>query len=242
MNEQPKHVAIIMDGNGRWATQQKMSRAKGHRAGVKAVKTLIESCLESEIEVLTLFAFGLDNHHRPGDEVKSLMGLFAEVLSSYLKDLHKRGIRIRLMGDRHYFNDNLLTKITHAESHTAGNCQLQVVLAINYSGQWEIVQAAKRVAQSVVEGKITVSEIDEETMSQHLCFPDLPPPDLFIRTSGEQRLSNFMLWQLAYAEMYFTDVYWPDFDASCFAQALAWYKNRDRRFGLTREQKEEMDV
>jgi len=240
MNDKPpKHVAIVMDGNGRWAKRKKLPRIAGHRAGAKSVRRAVEFCVEKEIEVLTLFALSVENRNsRPAGEVQFLMSLFLEALERNSDELHSNNVRVRIVGDRSTFSDKLLRQIDKSEQITKNNTGLNLVIAINYSGRWDIVQAAQRVAAMVSEQKLRPEEITESVFQQHLCLSDLPPPDLLIRTSGEQRISNFMLWQMAYTEMFFPDVYWPDFDAAVFQKALDLFASRERRFGLTSEQME----
>ena len=239
----PRHVAIVMDGNGRWAKRRKLPRAAGHRAGAQAVRKVVEFCSRKGIDVLTLFALSVENcNHRPMSEVKFLMFLFLDSLKRNTEELHKNNIRIRIIGDRTQFDDKLLQQIQQSEKLTASNNGLTLVIAINYSGRWDIVQAACRLADKVQKQSIPLSDITNTTFQKYLCLEDLPEPELLIRTSGEQRISNFMLWQLAYTEMFFSDVYWPDFDEPVFEEALAFYQSRQRRFGLTTEQIELQDA
>lgn len=237
----PKHVAIIMDGNGRWARQQGLPRYEGHRAGTESVRRAIEFAVENNIEVLTLFALSVENHEcRPPDEVQFLLSLLLESLQNNTSELNEKNVRIRVIGDRSHFNDTLIQQIQQSESVTKNNSGLTLVLAINYSGRWDIVQAAKRLSQDVAAERIKESDIDENLYGSYLCLADLPEPDLFIRTSGELRISNFMLWQFAYTELFFPKEYWPEFDAAVFQRALDVYAHRERRFGYTSEQMESM--
>jgi len=231
-NTPPKHVAIIMDGNGRWAKRRKLPRLAGHRAGAKTVRKTVEFAVNNNIEVLTLFALSIENClYRPKTEVQLLMSLFLESLQRNMVELHQNHVRIRIIGDRSSFNDKLCRQIEDAEELTKDNKGLTLVIAINYSGRWDLTQAARKLALQVQQNKITPDEIGEDVLQQHLSLHGLPDPDLLIRTSGEKRISNFMLWQFAYTELFFTDVYWPDFDANSFEKALEFYQNRDRRFG-----------
>ena len=238
-NYLPRHVAIIMDGNGRWARRSKLARIQGHRAGVKAVEASIKFCIEKGIQALTLFAFGLDNRFRPKNEVEDLMLLFLESLRKHTDELNKNNVRVRIMGDYSLFGEELLASVEEAQSQTSSNTGLQLVIAINYSGRWDIVQAIQNLNASIESGE-TDKAFSVDDFSRHLCLSELPEPDLLIRTSGEQRLSNFMLWQLAYTELFFTDVLWPDFNAKIFLQALEFFQSRERRFGLTSEQVEKL--
>lgn len=228
----PRHIAIIMDGNGRWANKRGLPRVAGHKVGVDSVRAVIKACSEKKIEILTLFAFSTENWARPEEEVGYLIGkLFVKALADELQELHKNGIQLLFIGERTRFGEELLRKIHEAEKLTANNIGLKVVIALSYSGRWDITEAALQLCRKVEAGKLKSSDITEEQVHDHLCLHDLPEPDLLIRTSGEQRLSNFMLWQLAYAELYFTDVLWPDFREEALTEALTVYKNRDRRFG-----------
>jgi undecaprenyl diphosphate synthase len=232
----PGHVAIIMDGNGRWARRRHLPRVAGHRAGVEAVKCVVRACGEAGIGALTLFAFSSENWRRPEEEVGVLMGLFMSTLDSQVRKLHENNIQLRVIGDRSAFSPALQSRICDAEALTAANDGLRLVVAANYGGRWDILQAARSLARQVAEGRMSAAEIDEGALSRALCLADLPEPDLFIRTGGEQRVSNFMIWQLAYTELYFTDVLWPDFDRAAFDDAVASYAGRQRRFGRTSEQ------
>ncbi len=232
----PRHVAIVMDGNGRWARQRKLPRFAGHTAGVDTVKGVVRACVEKGIEVLTLFAFSSENWRRPRDEVSMLMGLFISALDQQVKKLHDNDIRLRVIGDRSAFNPALQKKIRDAEALTRDNGKLTLVIAANYGGRWDILEAARAVARTVAAGALEPEEISEEHLSHHMSLKDLPEPDLFIRTGGEQRISNFLLWDMAYTELYFTETLWPDFNRAAFDEALASYARRQRRFGRTSEQ------
>ncbi|MCB1748162.1 MAG: di-trans,poly-cis-decaprenylcistransferase [Gammaproteobacteria bacterium] len=232
----PRHVAIIMDGNGRWARRRQLPRIAGHRAGVENVRNIVRYCAESGIEVLTLFAFSSENWRRPPAEVKLLFELFLIVLDQEVERLHEAGVRLRIIGDRAAFSAKLQRAIREAEVRTAGNDRLHLVIAANYGGRWDIAQAARTVAAQVARGELEVDAIDADLIASHLELADLPEPDLFIRSGGEQRISNYLLWQLAYSELYFTDCLWPDFDTVEFEKALDSYIVRERRFGMTGEQ------
>jgi undecaprenyl diphosphate synthase len=232
----PRHVAIIMDGNGRWARRRQLPRIAGHRAGVENVRNIVRFCAESGIEVLTLFAFSSENWRRPPAEVQLLFELFLVVLDQEVERLHEAGVRLRIIGDRAPFSAKLQRAIRAAEAHTAGNDRLHLVIAANYGGRWDITEAARAVAAQVARGELAVDDIDADLLGSHLELADLPEPDLFIRSGGEQRISNYLLWQLAYSELYFTDCLWPDFDTAEFVKALDSYGVRERRFGMTGEQ------
>lgn len=232
----PRHMAIIMDGNGRWANLRKLPRFAGHTAGVETVKDVVRACVENDIEVLTLFAFSSENWRRPRDEVGMLMGLFMAALDQQVKKLHENNIRLRIVGDRKAFSPSLQKRIQDAEALTRDNTGLYLVIAANYGGRWDILEATRALALKVAAGELGVEAISEERLAQHLSLGDLPEPDLFIRTGGEQRISNFLLWNLAYTELYFTETLWPDFDRSALNEALASYARRQRRFGRTSEQ------
>ena len=232
----PRHIAIIMDGNGRWAQKRFMPRAVGHQAGVKAVRKIVEYCAKHKIEVLTLFAFSSENWRRPEAEVSLLMGLFITTLQSEINKLDRNNIRLRFIGDRAAFSDKLQQKMAEGEAQTQNNTALTVVVAANYGGHWDMCQAFQKVADKMAAGELINQKISEELINQHLSTADLPDPDLFIRTGGEQRVSNFMLWQLAYTELYFTATLWPDFDQNSLEDAIKSFKSRQRRFGHTGEQ------
>jgi undecaprenyl diphosphate synthase len=232
----PKHVAIIMDGNGRWASRRRLPRFAGHKSGVEAVRNAVRVCREKNIGMLTLFAFSSENWRRPAEEVGMLMGLFMTALDQEVKKLHDNNIRLRIVGDRSAFNRALQDRIADAEALTVDNDGLSLVVAANYGGRWDITQATRKLAEQVQQGKLEPGDITEALLESHMCLSDSPEPDLFIRTGGEKRVSNFLLWQLAYTEFYFTDTLWPDFDRSAFEGALASYAGRERRFGRTSEQ------
>ncbi|WP_158970788.1 polyprenyl diphosphate synthase [Paraglaciecola sp. L3A3] len=232
----PEHVAIIMDGNGRWAKEKGKIRTFGHKAGVKAVRAAVSYALKSKVKALTLFAFSSENWNRPVDEVGVLMELFKLVLGSEVKKLHKNNVKLRVIGDTSRFDSKLIKKVHDAEELTKNNTGLTLNIAANYGGRWDIVNAAKTLADKVKSGELTTAEITEELFTEQTCAADLPVVDLLIRTGGEQRISNFLLWQLAYAELYFSDIYWPDFNEQTFQDAVNDFNHRQRRFGKTGEQ------
>jgi undecaprenyl diphosphate synthase len=236
----PRHVAIIMDGNGRWARQRHLPRFAGHQAGVEAVRGIVESCAEKRIKALTLFAFSSENWRRPQSEVSLLMDLFMKALQREVRKLHEHNVRLRIIGERQAFPDRLQHQMAAAERLTCENTGLHLVVAVNYGGRWDITQAARELARLVEAGALRAEEITSELVAGHLSLCDLPEPDLFVRTGGEQRVSNFLLWQLAYTELYFTDTLWPDFDTHAFDRALAFFASRQRRFGHTGEQVEQL--
>ena len=225
-----------MDGNGRWAQRRGLPRHAGHPAGVEAVRKVIEHCVKRRIQVLTLFAFSSENWRRPKNEVGLIMDLFIRSLRKEARRLHRNGVRLKVIGERAAFSEKLQQRIREVEELTADNRVLTLQVAANYGGRWDMLQAAKKLANYVQRGTLNPQDIDEGTLARALSFPDLPDPDLFIRTGGEQRLSNFLLWQAAYAELYFTDLLWPDFDATALDTALEVYAGRQRRFGQTGEQ------
>ena len=229
----PRHVAVIMDGNGRWAERRRRPRAVGHRAGARAVNTCIDFCLERGIGALTLFAFSSENWGRPEDEVGALMKLFLNALDREVEELHRRGVRVRFIGQRDRFGPALVRRMAAAEATTGGNTRLQLSIAASYGGHWDIAQAARSLARDVAGGRLDPDAIDEAMLGSRVCLADLPPPDLFIRTGGEQRISNFLLWQLAYTELWFTDALWPELDAATLQRALDDFASRERRYGLT---------
>jgi undecaprenyl diphosphate synthase len=228
----PRHIAIIMDGNGRWAKRRLMPRVAGHRKGVEALRGVIRSCAERGVPHLTVFAFSSENWRRPQEEVTLLMELFLRALENEVARLHENGIRFRVIGDLSGFSERIQTLIREAEAQTRNNTRLTFTVAANYGGRWDIVQAVKKLMLSGVPA----GAVNETTLAEQLSMAELPEPDLFIRTGGEQRISNFLLWQLAYTELYFTDTLWPDFDAEALDQAIASYRTRERRFGRTSEQ------
>ncbi|HAS6906092.1 TPA: isoprenyl transferase [Vibrio parahaemolyticus] len=232
----PKHIAIIMDGNGRWAKSKGKPRVFGHKKGVNAVRKTVAAASKLGIKAMTLFAFSSENWRRPEEEVGLLMELFITVLSSEVKKLHKNNLQLRVIGDTSRFSERLQKKIVEAENLTASNTGMVINIAANYGGKWDITQATKALAQKARNGEIRVEDINEQLITEHLTMADLPEVDLLIRTSGECRISNFMLWQMAYAEMYFTPEYWPEFDEDSLVEAVTWFINRERRFGCTGEQ------
>lgn len=232
----PQHIAIIMDGNGRWANRRQLPRIAGHRAGVENVRVIVERCAELGIKVLTLFAFSSENWRRPPTEVRLLLELFSVALEQEVERLDNDGVCLQVIGDRAEFPRKLQRKIDRAEKLTEANEALTLVIAANYGGRWDVTQATRRVAEEVSVGNLAPTEITEDTISKYLCVTDLPALDLFIRSGGEQRISNYLLWQLAYTELYFTECLWPDFDAAEFDRALQSYSLRQRRFGMTGDQ------
>lgn len=227
----PRHVAIIMDGNGRWAKQQGKLRIFGHQNAVKAVRSAVNFAAKNGIKVLTLYAFSSENWNRPETEVSALMSLFMKVLNSEVKKLHKNNIRLKILGDVSRFNTNLQEKIQASEALTANNSGLILNIAANYGGYWDITQAAQKLAAQVKNNELSVHDITPERFQYALVTEDQPQVDLLIRTSGEQRISNFLLWQIAYAELFFTPVLWPDFNEETFSQAIVAFQGRERRFG-----------
>jgi len=231
----PRHVAIIMDGNGRWAKRQRLPRIAGHRRGVESVRNAVAACVERGIEYLTLFAFSSENWRRPAEEVALLMQLFQAALSSEVEKLHRNGVRLKVVGDTQRFGPKIRALIDQAERLTAANSRLTLTIAANYGGRWDILQATNRFLRENPAAK----EIREDQLAPFLAMSYAPEPDLFIRTGGEQRISNFLLWQLAYSEFYFTDTLWPDFDAAALDAAIVSYRGRERRFGRTSDQVEQ---
>lgn len=227
----PQHVAVIMDGNGRWANAHGLSRVAGHKQGVDSVKKLIKSCIHHQIPFLSLFAFSSENWSRPESEVSALMELLSNALKTQTKKLNENGIRLKLVGDLNAFSPSIQSLAKQAIDQTKDNHVLTLTVAINYGGRWDVVEATKRLATKVANGELKPEQIDENSISEQLSTNYLPDPDLFIRTSGEYRISNFMLWQAAYSEFYFTDTLWPDFDEDAFTEALMRYTQRERRFG-----------
>lgn len=229
----PAHVAIVMDGNGRWAERRRRPRTFGHTAGVKAVRSTIEHCIRRGVGALTLFAFSSENWARPASEVGALMDLFLRALDREVEGLADNGVRMRFIGDTSAFAPELRERMQRAQARTQTNTRLQLAIAVNYGGRWDIVQAARSLASAAREGTVAIDAIDAEALGSRLSLSELPEPDLFVRTGGEQRISNFLLWQLAYCELYFTDTLWPDFDAAALDAALADFGRRQRRFGRT---------
>lgn len=234
----PRHVAIIMDGNNRWAKARGMSSVRGHRAGVEAVRAVIRRAGERGVETLTLFAFSSENWKRPEAEVSALMELFLLALKREVRKLHEHGIRLSIIGDRSAFSRSIQNYIEQAEALTAENRGMHLVIAANYGGRWDITRATRRLAERVAAGELAPEAIDEAAVESVLSLADAPPVDLCIRTSGEQRISNFLLWQMAYAELYFTPRLWPDFDGEALDAAFDDFRGRQRRFGKTDEQVE----
>ena len=232
----PLHIAIIMDGNGRWAKKRFLPRTAGHHAGVKSVKKTVKACIKQGVKALTLFAFSSENWRRPQEEVSILIKLFISTLEKEVRRLHEEEIRIRIIGDTSVFPLALRRKIEEVEQLTRDNKRFDLVVAANYGGRWDVVQAARKMAECAINGEIQLSDITDERLQANLSLPDLPHPDLFIRTGGECRISNFLLWHLAYTELYFTSTLWPDFDASSLDAALLDFSKRQRRFGHTSEQ------
>ncbi|MDJ0812194.1 MAG: isoprenyl transferase [Woeseiaceae bacterium] len=234
----PTHVAIIMDGNGRWARRRSLPRHAGHRSGVASVRRSVELAVERGVEYLTLFAFSSENWSRPREEVSKLMSLFVEALQREVDELHRNNVRLEFIGARDQLQSGLVEKIESAEAHTAANTGLRLLVAVAYGGRWDIVEASRTVAAQVAEGSLAVEDIDAETFAAGLQLSGLPDPDLLIRTGGERRISNFLLWNLAYAELFFCDTLWPDFGDEEFDAALAYFAKRQRRYGHTGEQME----
>jgi undecaprenyl diphosphate synthase len=228
----PRHIAVIMDGNGRWATKRFLPRVAGHVKGVEAVRGIVEACVERGVEFLTLFAFSSENWRRPQEEVSLLMRLFMTALEREVAKMHANDIRLKVVGDLGRFDDKLRQMIADAERRTANNRRLTVTICANYGGRWDIMQAVNKM----VATHPGITDFSEEALVPFLSMAYAPEPDLFIRTGGEERISNFLLWQLAYSELYFTDTYWPDFDAAALDGAISSYRRRERRFGRTSEQ------
>jgi len=232
----PVHVAVIMDGNGRWAKGRGLPRVAGHRKGVECVRDMVTACAEKGVKYLTLFAFSSENWRRPVQEVQLLKELFLSALDNEIRKLHKNNVRFRVIGDTERFGEKITTRIRQSETLTQNNTSLTLMIAANYGGRWDIAQACAELARRAIRGEVDPDTITEKSLEPFLSLTGVPEPDLFIRTGGEQRISNFLLWQLAYTEMYFTPVLWPDFDRVQFEQALVSYAGRQRRFGLTGDQ------
>lgn len=232
----PRHIAIIMDGNNRWAKQRHLPGIAGHKAGVNSVRQAIEGCVEQGVEVLTLFAFSSENWKRPEGEVRGLMDLFMLSLDREVKKLHRHGIRLNIIGDRQRFSTRLQQKMAAAEALTLDNEGLTLNIAANYGGRWDIVQAARSAMQSCLDGQLQPADLDETLFDGFTTLAGVPDPDLCIRTGGEQRISNFLIWQLAYTELYFCDCYWPDFGKAELSKAIESFASRQRRFGKTSDQ------
>ena len=229
----PQHIAIIMDGNGRWAQKRRLPRTMGHAKGSAIVRDLVDACVQRGVQHLTLFAFSTENWKRPEEEVSTLMGLFVHYLGKELDDMARLGVRLKVLGDTGAFPQALQEKIQTAQQTTQNNTRITLSVAANYGGRWDVAQAVAKWLQTQKQGDTPVTpEQVEQAINAHLSTADLPEPDLLIRTGGEQRISNFLLWQTAYSELYFTDVLWPEFDVAQLDQALAWYATRERRFGM----------
>lgn len=232
----PQHIAIIMDGNGRWAKKKGEERLFGHTNGVEAVRNVLKACVDFGVKNLTLYAFSTENWNRPKDEVEGLMNLLVESIANEVDELHENGVRLMSIGDELGLPDACRAELKAAKKATEKNTSLNLILAINYSARWEILNATRVIAKKIEDGAIKVADIDDKLFSQNLCYNNIPDPELLIRTSGEYRLSNFLLWQLAYAELYFTEVLWPDFNKEELRKAIIDYQSRERRFGMVSEQ------
>ncbi|MFZ9994879.1 MAG: isoprenyl transferase [Steroidobacteraceae bacterium] len=232
----PRHIAIVMDGNGRWAEARGEPRTAGHRAGLEPVRATIKECSRLGIEALTIFAFSSENWRRPQAEVTTLMSLFMEALEREVAELHVNAVRVKVIGDRRQLGVRLQQRIAEAEALTAANTGLKLQVAVSYGGRWDILEATREVAKEVASGQLRAEDIDEARLSAALQLANLPDPDLFIRTGGNHRVSNFLLWNIAYAELYFSDILWPDFDTQALSNALADFEQRERRFGMTGHQ------
>jgi undecaprenyl diphosphate synthase len=235
----PKHIAIVMDGNGRWAEARGLPRHAGHKEGVRPVRMCIEECARRGVGALTLFAFSSENWQRPSVEVTGLMQLFLEAMDREIDELHKNKVRLRFIGDRKALSVKLQARMAATEELTAANPGLRLQVAVSYGGRWDIVQAARKLAAAVASGSLAIDAIDEARFARELALDDVPDPDLFIRTGGDFRVSNFLLWNIAYSEFHISDALWPDFDVPRLEAALAAFAARERRFGLTRQQIEE---
>ena len=236
MTAVPRHIAIVMDGNGRWAKRQNRPRFWGHKRGVERVRSTVERCIDLGVEALTLFAFSTENWNRPEEEVSYLMGLFISSLQREVKRLHKNDIRLQIIGETGRFPQPLQKAIVEAEQLTKDNSKLCLNIAANYGGRWDITEATRQLCTQVASGELSPDEITIEHLQQNISLGNLPEPDLFIRTGGEQRVSNFLLWQMAYCEFYFTDLYWPEFDRNALDAAVSSFSQRQRRFGRTGDQ------
>lgn len=236
----PRHVAVIMDGNGRWARRRGLPRQAGHKAGIKPVRMIVESAAQRGVEVLTLFAFSSENWRRPRDEINALMGLFVEALRKEVAELDSNGIRLRFIGQLETLGPELISAIREAEELTRDNLRMELVLAVAYGGRWDLVAAARQLARDIESGSLRSEQIDEARLEAALSTAPFPPVDLLIRSGGEQRISNFLLWDLAYSELYFSDVLWPDFGEGDLEAAFDYYARRQRRFGRTAEQVQEI--
>ncbi len=236
MERIPQHVAIIMDGNGRWAKSKGLDRIFGHREGVDSVDKVMEAASDLGVKYITLYAFSTENWNRPEQEVNALMEILSQALKKYIEKISKNNVRLMVVGDKSRLSQLTLSNLSEAEQMTQGNTGLTMILAISYSSRWEIVEATKRIASEVKAGSLSVEAIDEKVFSNHLATAGIPDPDLLIRTSGELRISNFLMWQLSYSELYFTPVSWPEFKKEQFFEAIIDYQKRERRFGKTSEQ------
>jgi undecaprenyl diphosphate synthase len=234
----PAHIAIIMDGNGRWAKSRGLIRHAGHKAGLDTAREIIEHCTGLGVGALTLFTFSSENWQRPESEVSRLMELFLGALNKEARELHENGVRLRFIGDRSAFSDKLQSGMAETEALTSGNPRMLLNIAVGYGGRWDIVTAVRRLAGDVAAGRLKPEQVDEARLAAALTLADVPDPELFIRTGGERRISNFLLWNLAYTELYFTDTLWPDFREAALDEAIAWFHSRQRRFGKTGEQVE----
>ena len=232
----PAHIAIVMDGNGRWAEARGEPRTAGHRAGIEPVRATIRECARLGVGALTLFAFSSENWRRPETEVSTLMAIFMDALDREVEELHANQVRLRVIGNRQRLSVRLQQRIAEAEALTADNTGLKLQVAVSYGGRWDVLEAARRLAEQAASGALRPSEIDEERFARELQLADLPDPDLFIRTGGDHRISNFLLWNIAYAELFFTDTLWPDFGVAELAEAIEDFAQRERRFGLTGKQ------
>ena len=232
----PKHIAVVMDGNGRWANKRHLPRAAGHKAGVGATRKIVENCAAKNIEALTIFAFSSENWNRPKSEVSSLMALFVATIAGEVKKLHKKNVRVKFIGDRSRFSDKLQKSINESEALTKDNTGLRFNIAANYGGRWDVVNACQSLVDDFQKNKKDVQDLTEEMFDSYMSLSDDPAPDLFIRTGGERRISNFLIWQLAYAELHFVDTLWPDFSDDNLDEALSWFAGRQRRFGKTGQQ------
>ncbi len=234
--EIPRHIAIVLDGNGRWAKAKHRPRFMGHKKGVEAVRNIVKACSTLKVECLSLFAFSSENWKRPEDEIKSLMGLFMMALEREAKSLARNNVRLQIVGDLSHFSDKLQKKIKEVEALTENSDGLRLVIAANYGGRWDITNATRALAEKVKSGELAVEQINEESITEMVSTQGIPDPDLFIRTGGEKRISNFLIWQMAYTELYFTDILWPDFDEGELDKAIKDFSSRQRRFGKTSEQ------
>lgn len=232
----PRHIAVVMDGNGRWANKRLLPRAAGHKAGVGATRSIVENCAKHNIEALTIFAFSSENWNRPEAEVSTLMALFVSTITAEVKKLHKKNVRVKFIGERSRFSEKLQSSINESEKLTDTNTGMQLNIAANYGGRWDVVNACKTLIKEIQNNKFSVDDVDEKLFGSFVALNDLPEPDLFIRTGGEQRISNFLIWQLSYSELYFIDTLWPDFSSEDLEDALSWYAGRQRRFGKTGQQ------